>query len=554
MALKGIQNSQSTTLVSGSKPPQILTQGLSVNITLPSESPYRGRIATLRFEWVDNLNQPAPIVGFGIGALIGNVGGELFNFVQHSPSSYSADVRFSIRSGDWTITVRSLAVSLIADPIIKGPIEDTSATMQLAGEKPIVKIEVPAERPITVRPVPINFSWVYSDGERAPVENFDLTDIDTDVGILQNFVQVTDDASKYTAELDPQSTTNTKATITVSANSAQVANSNPAVLGPEEDTSKTFEIAAPTAIAQVTGADTVCVLEKDIIRNDFLNDAVAHLGSDAGGAFTGVLESVLIGDSLYLVVQVRKFTQTIDDDGELVTPENPENFLSDLQAGAALVRVNTANCQFELLKAYSDVALAARSLTVDDMTLYFLEGSHYMYEDAVIFSDSNWREKVGYLYKLEHPSGIIEEVGLNWRSATTEENPDTETTDYFYGVHGATTAPIAISNEALHIITGFGNFDDIGQPRGEYPVDRIGNWNWIQYHDQINQRLSEVLTNGRTGFDILKDIAILTNSIIGFKNDTFFYPAPRTAESCQRRRIGHHRNTTYYHCNGPELG
>ena len=207
--------------------------------------------------------------------------------------------------------------------------------MQLAGEKPIVKIEVPAERPITVRPVPINFSWVYSDGERAPVENFDLTDIDTDVGILQNFVQVTDDASKYTAELDPQSTTNTKATITVSANSAQVANSNPVILGPEEDTSKTFEIAAPTAIAQVTGADTVCVLEKDIIRNDYLNDAIAHLGSDAGGAFTGVLESVLIGDSLYLVVQVRKFTQTIDDDGELVTPENPENFLSDLQAGAA---------------------------------------------------------------------------------------------------------------------------------------------------------------------------------------------------------------------------
>ena len=99
MALKGIQNSQSTTLVSGSKPPQILTQGLSVNITLPSESLYRGRIATLRFEWVDNLNQPAPVVGFGIGALIGNVGGELFNFVQHSPSSYSVDVRFSIRSG-----------------------------------------------------------------------------------------------------------------------------------------------------------------------------------------------------------------------------------------------------------------------------------------------------------------------------------------------------------------------------------------------------------------------------------------------------------------------
>ena len=50
----------------------------------------------------------------------------------------------------------------------------------------------------------------------------------------------------------------------------------------------------------------------------------------------------------------------------------------------------------------------------------------------------------------------------------------------------------------------------------------LGNHNWIQYHDQINQRLSEVRTNGRTGFDVLKDIAIVTNSILGFKNDTFF--------------------------------
>ena len=522
MALKGAKNSGSLTMVSGNQP-QTLTQTLSVNITLPTESPYRGRIATIRFDWVDNLNQPAPVVGFGIGALAAGIGGELFNFVQHSPSSYSVDVRFSIRSGDWTITVRSLAASLITDPSIKGPSEDTSATIQLAGEIPIVKIGVPAERPITQRPVPITFDWFYSDGTSVPVENFDLTDTDTDVGTVSNFAQVVGDASKYTAELTiPQSTTNTKATITVSAGSAQVANSNPAILGPEEDTSRTFEIAAPTAVAQVTGADSVCVLEKDIIENDYLNDAIAHLGSDAGGAFTGVLESVSIGDYLYLVVQVRKFTQTVDDDGDLVTPDNPENFLSDLQAGAALVRVNTANCQFELLKAYSDVALAARSLAVDGNTLYFMEGSHYVYEDETEFSDPDYREKIGYLYKIEHPSSTIQEVGRNWRSATTTDNPDTEATDYFYGVHGATTAPIAIANDALHIITGFGNFDNIGQPRGEHPVNRIGNHNWIQYHNQINQRLSEVLTNGRTGFDILKDIAIVTNSIIGFKNDTFF--------------------------------
>ena len=522
MALRGNKNSQSLTMVSGNQP-QTLTQALSVNITLPTEPPYRGRIATIRFEWVDNLNQPAPVVGFGIGALAAGIGGELFNFVQHSPSSYSVDVRFSIRSGDWTITVRSLAASLITDPSIKGPSEDTNATIQLAQEIPIVKIGVPAERPITQRPIPITFDWFYSDGTPVPMENFDLTDVDTDVGTVGNFVQVPGDASKYTAELTiPQNTTNTKATITVSAGSAQVANSNPAILGPEEDTSRTFEIAAPTAIAQVTGADSVCVLEKDIIDNDVLNDAIAHLGDDAGGAFSGVLECVAIGDDVYCVVQVRKLVQTVDDDGALVTPENPENFLSDLQAGAALVRVNTANCQFELLKAYSDVALAARSLAVNGNTLYFMEGSHYVYEDETEFSDPDYRQKIGYLYKIEHPSSTIQEVGRNWRSATTTDNPDTEETDYFYGVHGATTAPIAIANDALNMITGFGNFDNIGQPRGEHPVNRIGNHNWIQYHNQINQRLSEVLTNGRTGFDILKDIAIVTNSILGFKNDTFF--------------------------------
>ena len=523
MSLRGQPNSQSLTLVIGSTPPSIFTQGLSVNITLPSESPYRGQIATIRFAWVDNLNQPAPVLGFGIAALAPGVGGELFNFTQHSPSSYSVDVRFSIREGEWTITVKSLAASLIVDPSIKGPAADTNATMQLAGEIPIVKISVPTERPITQRPVPLEFSWVYSDGERAPVETFDLTGTETDVGTIGNFQQVSGDASKYTADLTiPEATTSTKVTITVPANSAQVADSDPAVLGPLEDTSKTFEIAAPTAVTEVTGADSVCVLEKDIIENDYLNDVIGHLGDNAGGAFTGIPELTMIGDDAYFLVQIRKFTQTVDDDGDLVTPTNPIEFLSDLQAGAALVRVNTSTCQFNPIRSYSDVTLAARSLTVDDTDLYAFTGSHYMYEDGVIFSDPDWREKIGYLYKIEHPSKTIQSLGRNRRSATTTDNPDTSETDYFYGVHGGTTAPMTVVDDAVHLITGYDNFDNIGQPRGEHPVDRIGNWNWIQYHNTINQRISEVLTNGRTGFDILKDIAIVTNSVLGFDNDTFF--------------------------------
>ena len=529
MSLRGQPNSQSITLVSGSTPTTLAGQDLGVVITVPM-SPFTGEVATIQFDWQSPAigGNAAAVTNFGIGNLAGSVGGQLFNFRRISASSYSVQVRLNPDATEYTITVRSNAATLATDANITGPTEDVSATFTIeapAVVKPIVKIGVPAERPITQRPVPITFDWVYPDGTPAPVEDFDdPTDISTDVGTLSSIQPVTGDASKYTAELtiDP-SETSTTVTITVSANSAQVQNSNPAVLGPEADTSKTFEIAAPTAVATITGADTVCVLEKEIISNDYLNDAIAFLGDNAGGGFTGVLEAVSIGAYLYMVVQVRKFTQTVDENGDLETPTNPESFLSDLQAGAALIRVNTDTCQFELLKAYSDITLAARSLAVDGTDLYFFEGSHYVYEaNNIIFSDPQWREKIGRVYKIEHLSSIIEEIGLNWRSATTTDNPNTEETDYFYGVHGATTAPIAIVDEALHLITGFGNFDDIGQPRGEHPVDRIGNWNWITYHDQINQRLSEVLTNGRTSFDVLKDIAIVTNSILGFENDTFF--------------------------------
>ena len=541
MALRGIRSTQSITIVSGNKP---VTNELFVNITLPSASPYEGRVATISFGWTDQTGQPADVDGFTIASLVPGEGGELLRFVQHSRSSYSVDVQFKQQSFYWTVIVRAFSVKLLENPMITGPSADTSATMLIGAGKPIVKIGLPAGRPVTQRPVPLDFQWCYNDGEKAPVSGFDLTDISTDVGTLGNFLQATGDPSRYTADLTiPQSNTKTKVTITVSANSATVANSSPAILGPEADTARTFELAAPAPVATVTGADSVCVLEKEIITNDLLNDVVTHLGSDAGGAFAGVLECESIGDYLYMVVQIRKFTQTVDKNNALVTPANPKNFLSDAQAGAALIRVNTADCRFELLKAYSDVTLAARSLAVHGTDLYFFEGSHYMYEDEAAFSDRNWREKVGYVYKIEHPSSTILGLGRNWRSATTTDNPDTHTTDFFYGVHGGTVSPIVVQSHpettgpVIHIITGYGNFNDIGQPLGTHPVQRAGNWHWIQYHSRLNPRVSEVQTNRRTGFDVLKDIAVITNSIIGFDNDTFFI-RPREPQQAENASSG----------------
>ena len=533
-----MRNSQSIMIVSSSTPPHL---DLGVTILVP-ESPFTGQIATIQFDWQSPAygGSAAGVTGFGIGDLRGSAGGRLFNFRHISASSYSVQVALDADTTEFTIVVNAHSATLASDTSVTGPAADVSQSFTIAlpeTPKPIVKIGVPAARPITARPVPLTFDWVSPDGTPVPVQTFVIADITTDVGTIGNFQQVSGDPSKYTAELTvPPSNTSTQATVTVSADSAQVV-AQPAVLGPAAATSRTFAIAAATPAVTVTGADSVCVLEKDIVANDYLNAVIPHLGDTAGGAFTGVLEAVTLGSYLYLVVQVRKFTQTVDDAGDLVTPANPNNFLSNAQAGAALVRVNTTTCQFELLKAYSDVTLAARSLAVDGTTLYFMEGSHYMYEDGVIFSDRQWREKVGNVYKIEHPSSGIQDVGRTYRSATTEDNPDTETAearhhddsdrvtsaiDYFYGIHGGTTAPMTVVDDALHLLTGYGNFDNIGQPRGKHPVNRIGNWNWIVYANAINQRLSEVVTNGRTGFDVLKAIAILTNSILGFKNDTFF--------------------------------
>ena len=143
-----------------------------------------------------------------------------------------------------------------------------------------------------MRPVPLTFDWTYADGERAPVENFVVGDIETDVGDLQDFAQVPGDASRYTANLViPDDTTEATVTISIAANVANEAN-DPSVTGPPEATETTFDIAAVPAIATVTGADEVCVLTRDIVSNEYLNAVIPHFGSNAGGGFTGVFEPV----------------------------------------------------------------------------------------------------------------------------------------------------------------------------------------------------------------------------------------------------------------------
>lgn len=60
----------------------------------------------------------------------------------------------------------------------------------------------------------------------------------------------------------------------------------------------------------------------------------------------------------------------------------------------------------------------------------------------------------------------------------------------------------------------------------------INNWNWIRYSRKLLQNITKLETNKKKAFDLIKDLASLTHSIIGYDNEKFFMRPrdPYTAE------------------------
>ena len=141
-----------------------------------------------------------------------------------------------------------------------------------------------------------------------------------------------------------------------------------------------------------------------------------------------------------------------------------------------------------------------------------------------------WKEKIGTLRRVQHDSTTVEDRGNVWRSATTEDNPDhdDENPDYFYGVHGGMSSPIFINDDIgegeLNMVTGYGNLRE-GLIRNasvdqiNLPMNDIGNWCWVKYSNKINHKMSLLETNERSPYEIMVDIAKVTNSIFGVESD-----------------------------------
>ena len=200
----------------------------------------------------------------------------------------------------------------------------------------------------------------------------------------------------------------------------------------------------------------------------------------------------------------------------------------------------------EVLKEYDYVQTAARSLTIYNNQVHFFEGSHYVYKippqdyvsvdtldpnvGRLLFLDEDdipvrppvtVFDKVGHVWKIN--GSTIEDAGVSWRSEFTD--PEDETND-LYGIHGGMASPMIAANNNLYMVTGFGNYDETIEQNAL--IRRPNNLQFVVYSDKIQQRIFELQTNNKTGYDVLRELAVLTDSILGFNNYRFFFKPRQT--------------------------
>ena len=361
------------------------------------------------------------------------------------------------------------------------------------------------------------------------VQDFDL-DIDTQVtdGTLSNLRHIRTD--QFTADLTLPSNAQGTGSITVLADAVDWTGGT----APEAPAVKSFTYDTRPVTDTVT---FLCTRTETYIGNPDL-DTVLLTGEQGGGAFSGVMELVRMGDYIYLVVQIQKYVSVLH--GPNIIDAGFEFFSTNPQAGAVLYRLDTTTCDWQIVKAYPSITLAARSLTVYNNKVYFIEGSHYAYlNEGEISVDAdttqfvprrlkgvpdNWKGRIGHLYSVINPQPLDlnpapVDLGLNYASALPSDSP--HGVDRYYGTHGGTASPIREVNGGLTFVTGYGYLDKIDDNDNE--VAKYENWQQIRYDNPIEFRLPELETNDRTGFDIAKVLAIATNSIFSFDNDEFTF-------------------------------
>ena len=181
-----------------------------------------------------------------------------------------------------------------------------------------------------------------------------------------------------------------------------------------------------------------------------------------------------------------------------------------------LIAINVESGKVQTLRSYKDFTRAPRSPVIHNDAVYYFEGSHYQYqlegEDVETYPDNT-----GNLIKIDGNNVI--DLGLCWRSAFQKQSGEDEGADLGFGRHGGTASPMISDGENVHLWAGYGDLSELN----EAPVNDIDNWHWLQYGKQIPQRIPTFHTNGKKAWELMNELARLTNATMSYRNGRFSF-------------------------------
>lgn len=472
-----------------------------------------GRGSILRqFENLDPLPEGAHNAAAVIGELT-NTGSSAFAFTVDF-------VRNS--AGAMLILVPAFVSESSVNPGLFGPTRPTgivlnyNALIEEEENKPTLSISTPGSELYTKRSYKPTFEW----SNFMLAGSFAVSHIDVDGAVIQSdsFTTVDMRSDLFEVVLEIPSGSGT-VIITVDADVATDVDGN---TGPPEQVVATFEYdnTLDESDFDIIGAEEIHCSETYLFRdNPFLDTVLA--GSPAGGAFKGFWDIEKAGNYLYATLQIHK-----------VSDADPDELSERLHAGAALVEVNLASNTCAVLKAYPFAMASVRSLLFHDESLYFFEGMPYLHTNKLAppTDQYDWRYEVGILRSVSPGDSAIINHGINWRSRlddTSSQDADIRRT---YGVHSIAVPPMRSCGSEIQMITNYGDITDITSTdfetsstdgSSENPVTFVDNFQWIVYGNRINDRIDVLETNGKTGWDILLELANLSASYIGFIDEVF---------------------------------
>ena len=332
-----------------------------------------------------------------------------------------------------------------------------------------------------------------------PVSEFAEEDITIEVAgngtaVLSDFQQTQEDNKLYTA-LITLSGSGTY-TIKVKEKSAKSGGSTEDNTPPSEvSESWAFDARDLSTAFEIAGVEIIHSETRDL-------DTTDPEGGNIKGSFLGISDFKLHDNRVYFTSQIQRRRA---NKNELSIGE-PSN--------GALVSVHLPSKSKRVIKNYRFFRQAARSLVVHNNRLHFFEGSAYLYPDARLISTRAKipLDRVGFVQRISDGQEV-EQVGFNWRSSFP-----TGVADKYEGAHGGTFSPMISVNGDLHLQSAKTDILD------------INGYMWVVHSTKLNQRITLLETNGKTGFEIIEQLAVLSNSIIGFQGRTFIFKSRKPTQ------------------------